>query len=77
MQAQQEMNRVICDVQTLQMKNQQELFSLLQSRLERVSCPEAYWNHCSRIIHACRHTPFRLPAYLPGLETTLQVSELV
>ena len=36
-QAQQEMNRVLCDVQTLQMKNQQELFSLLQSRLERVS----------------------------------------
>ena len=31
------MNRVLCDVQTLQMKNQQELFSLLQSRLERVS----------------------------------------
>ncbi len=37
MQAQQEMNRVLCDVQTLQMKNQQELFTLLQSRLERVS----------------------------------------
>ena len=36
-QAQQQMNRVLCDVQTLQMKNQQELFSLLQSRLERVS----------------------------------------
>ena len=37
MQDQQEVNKVLSDVQTLQMKNQQELFTLLQSRLERVS----------------------------------------
>ncbi len=37
MQGQQEVNKVLSDVQTLQMKNQQELFTLLQSRLERVS----------------------------------------
>ena len=37
MQGQQEVNKVLSDVQTLQMKNQQELFTLLQSCLERVS----------------------------------------
>ena len=32
------MNKLMSDAQTLQMGNQQELFRLLQSRLERVSC---------------------------------------
>ena len=36
-QEQQEMNKLMLDAQTLQMRNQQELFGLLQSRLERVS----------------------------------------
>lgn len=36
-QEQQEMHKVLSDAQTLQLKNQQEVFSLLQSRLERVS----------------------------------------
>ena len=31
------MSKLMLDAQTLQMRNQQELFTLLQSRLERVS----------------------------------------
>ena len=41
------MNKLMLDTQTLQMRNQQELFSLLQSRLERVSCGVGAHYNCT------------------------------
>ncbi len=54
MQDQQEMSKVLSDAQTLQMQNQQHICSLLQSRLERVSCNIHYVCIPSRLM-MCMH----------------------